>query len=419
MASFNFDDLTTVQSQNDHSDLDRNNLKNLEFTKEDPQDFCLERISFAERCEASESKKSDINPMPSQYDHPSCSDITLSIPSFAPKNSRKRESQSQENRSNIEDSFISPQSYKNYKIGVSGEFLYWKWNSVDLNYLRTGVGFSNTPVIQEINVIGNGKAFSPNFKFDPGFRVKVQANFDQIDITGRYTRFLTTLKGSYHANRDLVASSSALVFGNIPGSAVINFATIDAEFGYNWVDLVSGCNFCVSRDLVLKPFGGLSVFFVDANLKVFYDFNVSAINEQTNTFNSEFSQWGIGPVLGFETNWNFVKKWSLFSTCNFFLPVLDQTITGGLKGFVYSTNKSFDITKGKIKDTLITFCLDFVLGPRWDCWFNHDKCHLAVYAAGELLFFNGTFIRFLNVSNTASSFAEEVFGMNTGASFEF
>ncbi len=57
--------------------LYRNNLKNREFDKEAPQNFCLERATIAERQGASENKNSEVKPTPSKPDSSGCFGIPL------------------------------------------------------------------------------------------------------------------------------------------------------------------------------------------------------------------------------------------------------------------------------------------------------------------------------------------------------
>jgi len=49
-----------------------NNLKNREFDKEAPQNFCLERVTIAGRQGTSEDKNSEGMPMQSKTDSSSC-----------------------------------------------------------------------------------------------------------------------------------------------------------------------------------------------------------------------------------------------------------------------------------------------------------------------------------------------------------
>ena len=52
--------------------LYRNNLKNREFDKEAPQNFCSERATIAERQGASENKNCEVKPTPSKTDYSGC-----------------------------------------------------------------------------------------------------------------------------------------------------------------------------------------------------------------------------------------------------------------------------------------------------------------------------------------------------------
>ena len=59
------------------SDLYRNNLKNREFGKEDPQNLHSERATIAERQGASENTNSETNPTPPKTDSSGCFGIYL------------------------------------------------------------------------------------------------------------------------------------------------------------------------------------------------------------------------------------------------------------------------------------------------------------------------------------------------------
>jgi beta-glucosidase-like glycosyl hydrolase len=56
--------------------LYRNNLKNGEYDKETPRNFCSERVPFVERQDASQNENCEVKPMPSQTDSSGCFSIT-------------------------------------------------------------------------------------------------------------------------------------------------------------------------------------------------------------------------------------------------------------------------------------------------------------------------------------------------------
>ncbi len=57
----------------------RNNLKNREFGKEDPQNFCSQRATIAEWQDASENKNYEVNPTQPKTDSSSCFGIRLCL----------------------------------------------------------------------------------------------------------------------------------------------------------------------------------------------------------------------------------------------------------------------------------------------------------------------------------------------------
>ena len=94
---------------------------------------------------------------------------------------------------------LKPRQDDQFTLGFEGEFLYLLPYS-GLTYILTGAGESTAAGNPPINVPVDGTVYTPDWTFQPGFRVSGSAYFgndNSYDVTARYSRFQVAGKGSF------------------------------------------------------------------------------------------------------------------------------------------------------------------------------------------------------------------------------
>ena len=159
---------------------------------------------------------------------------------------------------------LRPRQDDRFTLGFEGEFLYLLPYTA-LTYILTGAGESTAAGNPPIDVPVNGTIYGPDWTYQPGFRVSGSAYFgndNSYDVTGRYSRFQVSGKGSFstadHPQLALTVRSLGgfLTEPNADRLAIHN-ASIDAQVPENFADLVGGYSIDVSKNLYFRPFGGL------------------------------------------------------------------------------------------------------------------------------------------------------------------
>lgn len=195
---------------------------------------------------------------------------------------------------------IGPRAEKCYSIDVTGEFLYWYWSLGGLDYMATGRG-NPTNTTQRVSVTSPGRAYFPDFKFEPGFRIGAAAHFGEdenpYDVTVKYTYFHANPNGNYDDAKDRRVSATALTWVDdaIGGTVFISTAGIDVSSYYNFIDVVSGYSFDIKPNLYVRPFAGLNGLYVHSDLRVQYNYTTGASTQQQIGIQRDHSStWELG-----------------------------------------------------------------------------------------------------------------------------
>lgn len=321
---------------------------------------------------------------------------------------------------------LAPRQAQSFTFDLSGEFLYWKLESFSLDYIRTGVGVATTAGTPEIPVNGTGKPYSPNFKYQPGFRVAAAVYFGPMtayDITTRYTRYYSNASGHFLSSKDRVADATAITFLVEDGSGRIQMhsASLNAKTHLNFIDAVGGYTLDVTKHLFFRPFAGLSGQINSLDLRARYAFlqTVGITGEEIHIHKSHTSSWGIGPIVGLDGTWNMSRNWSIFGTFNFRTPWVRSNIRDKQKEIRITRGDEFYIVQGKLTVDHVAFSYDFLIGPQWDVWFFNDNCHLTLRAAWEWFIMSAANTVYLNAANADNTLTLEIQGLTVSAAFEF
>lgn len=323
---------------------------------------------------------------------------------------------------------VGPRAERCYTLDVSGEFLYWECSLLNLDYVVTGRGVpGGAPpgTTERVNVPSPGTSFFPDFKFTPGFRVGAAAYFGEesrgYDISFKYTLFNTNANNHFDRSKDLQISANPILWVTAANAAntTLSNASIHFNASFDIYDLSSGYTFDIQPNFYIHPFAGLTGYTVEGKLKVEYDFTSGAsTQQQIGIQNSRNKVWGIGPEVGFDSNWSFTKNFSIFGSVVFRVPVIFQTITAHQTLETVGV-ETLNTLRVKTTNTQVGFSTDYILGPRWDLWFSKDRYHLKLQVAGEMAFLSNSFMGFITANGNRLDSGAEMGGINVSGSFEF
>lgn len=193
-----------------------------------------------------------------------------------------------------------------------GDFIYWRAEQDGMEYalsgLQTELFFFNVPA-------PDGKAFSPHFEWDPGFKVGIGYLNDckEWDVFLNWTWYKTDADGSARAADTSAFNEQELwaQFG-IARFTVSQLTAASAHWNlhYNTLDCAIARQFAIGSRFSLKPFIGLRGAWIHQKYDIEnVGFGVGNFEHIRNTMNLN----GVGFRGGSSSSWYFAKGFSFFS----------------------------------------------------------------------------------------------------------
>lgn len=301
------------------------------------------------------------------------------------------------------------------------EYLYWKYTSALLDFGRDGVGLTNSAPQNQIAVAKTGKSFSPDFKYDSGFRVGLGFAFGPskaFDWVARYTWFYTNPHKSVD---NFSASFLPLNWLNAPSltSPTYQSASLGVEIHYYYPEMQLGYTFKVNPYLSLRPYMALTSIVIDAGLKAKYNFTNVELVSQSATTKGECFSWSIGPKIGLDFTARLKRAFSIYCGVNFTQQAAQIDMNTQQTTTVNATGVQTVIQKGELSEVRSVPLFGFEIGPVWDQWFCKDKYHFQLRPVWQLSTLGAGNISFLNNNNVDVGIAAELRGFNIRALFDF
>ena len=288
---------------------------------------------------------------------------------------------------------LSPQE-QSFQTTLLAQFFYWKVVH-DISYGRSGEGISNIPPTttdSEFTVTEPGKSFTPNKKWEPGFRLGLKFNMGEnnlYDLLLRYSWISPSLKGNFADPGIPFPSYRVNNFLNMPspGNIEIYEATIKDDTTFNWFDLIAGYTFKM-KNFSFHPCFGLTGFYDTNHLKVYYRFNDFGGPPEVRVHHeSKATTCGIGPLMGFDYFFHCVKGFGFFgqATAALLWGWQDVWCENNLeRDFTPRPIEYYTIVKGKQNFQEVGFKYNALLGPRLDIWSDDESFHFYAFVALEL-----------------------------------
>ncbi len=267
---------------------------------------------------------------------------------------------------------------------ITGDFLYWKANESDLAYvLRAKVEDAT------LNLPGNGNLVTPNFGWDPGFRVGLgwRTNHDDWDLYLTWTRFHTAAHSHRHTGngQNLFPTLAGAPFA----ASICDSATTHLLIHLNAIDIEVGRQFYVGKHLSLRPHIGFENIWISQHYNTKYKglpLQESAFEEIR--FRNNF--WGFGIRSGMDTQWNMRWGFSLFGDVAFALLYGEFDLKRTSKhNFTFRGSPLIGNTHVDEKPLLARVAMELALGLKWETLFIHDRFHFSMQAGWEEHFYFG------------------------------
>lgn len=199
-------------------------------------------------------------------------------------------------------------------------FLYWQAIEDSLDF-----AVKNNPILTPAsNVYAdmNGRLIGLHFKWDPAFKLNFSLIFPNAwDVDARWTFFYTASKHTTaHAATVANTSSGIYPLWVLPQSYQVH-PNVFARASGNWnlhlntLDLELGANLFLSPKLQVRFHGGLkgiSIFQL-YRVKYFEGIDIGGAEALPCSATMKSRCYGLGPRLGFQGKWLFVKNWSFLS----------------------------------------------------------------------------------------------------------
>lgn len=333
-----------------------------------------------------------------------------------------------------------------WDVFASGSFLYWQGreDNLELGVISSGspVGVPATPV-QGPYVPFNptagtftttsvsARVANPNFSYGPGFKVALGVNleYDNWDFVAEYTWFHKTSRSSADISNRCNLPVTSWLFPNRVMPVGLTGRN-DSEHAYtsasqkwrlklDFLDLSLGRSYYNGTRLTFRPFFGARGAWIRQKLKTTYNEQITVADVATVAIvgsNPLFSQtqtgrtisWGLGPRLGFESNWMVGCGFRLVGNANADVLYTRYNVTSRatLTSEAFSTGELPTLITGSSSANLRQKHIDLLrphvdveMGLGWGSYFDNNNWHVDLSATyGYQVFWDQNMFRFFTDS---------------------
>jgi hypothetical protein len=259
---------------------------------------------------------------------------------------------------------------------VGADLLYWtpRTQGVELDFGRSSI--VQTTVGDDVTITAMDELdVDPKFKWNAGYRIAAGYQFacSDLEIDAFWTHFQSTGSRCVSGERDLLNSGKYRV-------------------KLDQFDVVMAYNVCLASSLTFKPFFGVRGTRIRQSVRAEVTTDIlfapDTLATGTRTWNDKQRFTGIGPVLGFQGDWNIGKGFGIYGSAAgsvlygfdkirfensevFSAPISDAVFTEGKKN-LHRYNCNMDLAVGLRWQTCIMdkFQLTMKLGFEHHQYFN-------------------------------------------------
>lgn len=263
-------------------------------------------------------------------------------------------------------------------VVISADFIYWHAAETGLDYAVNN--FSGGAA----SVEAPGAMYTPNFTYDPGFRVGLGLGLahDAWDVMAEYTCFHTPTI----TTANTFETVSPFTKDSIASLNDISAASSEWRLRLDVIDLDLGRNYFISQYLTLRPYFGLKavwnrqIFNTTSDLPALGPVPAAVLNTNQNSHS-----FGLGLSTGVNTSWQFSRNWNIYG--NYALSGLSTSVTSYYESL---RNDLSGYVKTKNNQTVIQPIVEIAMGLGYDCYFNDDNYHIGIQLGWEFQYWNNT-----------------------------
>ena len=366
-----------------------------------------------------------------------------------------------------------------WDVYITGSFLYWqaREDNLELGVVSNGLPLDAGGPFIPINLgptitatTTSGYVANADFSYGPGFKVGIGANcdYDGWDAYAEYTWFHKTSNSMLDLTAPVMGSdddatcvcspSTDFIFPTRILPAGLTLA-LDSEKAFktvmqswrvkmDFLDLSLARSYYLGTKLSVRPFFGARGAWIRQVLKTEYTNQavtvpeainppIATINGFTvnpayyNTQSGRIRSWGVGPRVGFESNWMLGYGFRLIGDAS--ADVLYTRYDLRNKGLIHTrfltslTSTAVGTGIGRLVQNHIDMLrphVDLEMGFGWGSYFDNSNWHVDFLATyGYQVFWDQNMFRNFTQSETARSFLPNgnlyVHGMTFTARFDF
>lgn len=266
---------------------------------------------------------------------------------------------------------------------VTGEFTYWIAQEDGLQYALSGLLFS---ILNPNPLSGTGSAYSPNAKWDPGFKVGLgylEGNY-LWDLFVHWTWYHTQAKGAVDHGFNFDANQLWPQV-SIPRYGVTAFGSGTAQWNleYNTLDFSLGREFSLGKYFGLKPFSGLRAAWVDQKYNI--QINGGGVNQEL--WKNKLDYKAVGLRSGLSSSWYFNKYLSLYNQASFSVlygQLVDHVV--GIRSLSFNGADNQTVANIRNSTHSVKSEMEISIGVRYETLYSrNDRYHFALDVAWEYL----------------------------------
>lgn len=274
-----------------------------------------------------------------------------------------------------------PNSNKHSREGsglfLSGDFLYWEARQEDMDFAYTGEVAGTTPSAN----VSKGHYFSPDVKFDPGFRFGIGAHIDQRNWNPSF--YYTWYHQNFHKNsidhaNNAVTIMRPTVHPNLVDTDSVYYASGSWRLRMNLADLELGRDTVYGKTLAIRYFTGLRGAWLFQDFDVRYQWYADDINytPMETKIPQKSRSFGMGFRAGANSSWHMSQNWSIFANLGASLLSTRSKALLNSEEYPIGNPKQYIMPgKTEYKRSFIQPMWEMCLGFSYDNWFEDEGYH--------------------------------------------
>lgn len=264
----------------------------------------------------------------------------------------------------------------------STEYLLMTATEGGLSYAR-----DNFP-LQSFSDQQNRECYEVNFDWNSGFRLGIGYNMghDRWDTQVLWTWMRNQGNGHHSDTNNQLFATNAMPGVSAESGIMADRFETHMTIQLNLLDWQLGREFFLSKWLKVRPFTGLRTGWVNQDWKTKGTGNVIAMNNDLTAYIVKMEQefWGIGPMIGFNSEWGVISRLSLYA--NGSLTLLSGFFKDHRNDQGLQASPSAVINNPFSKHTHCGQSItELQLGLRWNQWCSHERYRFSLQAGWDVI----------------------------------